>query len=41
MATEACGGETPDLGLFLEVWVLIRGFSVGNKSGGVLEAATR
>ena len=34
LATEACGGGTPDLGYVLEVWVYIRGFGVGNKSGG-------
>ena len=34
MATEACGGGTPDLGYVLEVWVYIRGFGIGNKSGG-------
>ena len=34
VATEACGGGTPDLGFFLEVSVYIRGFGVGNKSGG-------
>ena len=34
MATEACGGGTPDLGFFLEVWGYIRGVGVGNKSGG-------
>ena len=34
MATEACGGGTPDLGFFLEIWVYIRGVGVGNKSGG-------
>ena len=34
VATEACGGGTPDLGFFLEVWVYIRGVGVGNKSGG-------
>ena len=34
VATEACGGETPDLGYFLEVSVYTRGFGVGNKSGG-------
>ena len=33
MGTEACGGGTPDLGFFLEVWVYIRGVGVGNKSG--------
>ena len=34
VATEACGGGTPDLGYFLEVSVYIRGFGVKNKSGG-------
>ena len=34
VATEACGGGTPDLGYFLEVSVYIRGFGVRNKSGG-------
>ena len=34
VATEACGGGTPNLGLFLEVWGYIRGVGVGNKSGG-------
>ena len=34
MATEACGGGTPNLGFFLEVWVHIRGVGVVNKSGG-------
>ena len=34
MATEACGGGTPDLGFFLEVWGYIRGVGVGNKSWG-------
>ena len=34
MATEACGGGTPDLGSVLEVWGYIRGVGVGNKSGG-------
>ena len=33
MAIEACGG-TPDLGYVLGVSVYIRGFGVGNKSGG-------
>ena len=33
VATEACGGGTPDLGYFLEVSVLIGIFGVGNKSG--------
>ena len=35
VATEACGGGTPDLGYVLEVWVYIRGVGVGNKSGGL------
>ena len=34
VATEACGGGTPDLGLFLEVLSYIRGVGVRNKSGG-------
>ena len=34
VATEACGGGSPDLGLFLEVSVYIRGVGVGDKSGG-------
>ena len=34
VATEACGGGTPDLGFFLGVWGYIRGVGVGNKSGG-------
>ena len=34
VATEACGGGTPDLGYVLEVWVYIRGVGVGNNSGG-------
>ena len=34
VATEACGGGTPDLGYVLEVWVYIRGVGIGNKSGG-------
>ena len=34
VATEACGGGTPDLAFFLEVWVYIRDVGVGNKSGG-------
>ena len=41
VATEACGGGTPDLGYVLEVWVYIRGVGARNKSGGVPEAATR
>ena len=34
VATEACGGGTPDLGYFLEVWVFIGIFGVGLTSGG-------
>ena len=34
VATEACGGGTPDLGYFLEVSVFIGIFGVGNKSRG-------
>ena len=34
VATEACGGGTPDLGSVLEVWGYIRGVGIGNKSGG-------
>ena len=34
VATEACGGGTPDLGYFLEVSVFIGIFGVGNKPGG-------
>ena len=41
VATEACGGGTPDLGFVLEVWVYIRGFGVGFTSGGVHESTTR
>ena len=35
VSTEACGGGTPDLGYVLGVSVYIRGFGVGNKSGGL------
>ena len=35
VATEPCGGGTSDLGLFLMVSVYIRGFGIGNKSGGL------
>ena len=41
VATEACGGGTPDIGYFLEVSVFIGIFGVGNKSGGVHEETTR
>ena len=34
VATEACGGGTPDLGYFLEVSIFIGIFGIGNKSGG-------
>ena len=34
VATEACGGGTPDLGYFLEVAVFIGIFGVGLTSGG-------
>ena len=34
VATDACGGGTPDLGYVLGVSVYIRGFGVENKSGG-------
>ena len=36
VATEACGGETPDLGFFLGVSVFIGIFGVGFTSGGSL-----
>ena len=35
VATEACGGGTPHLGYVLGVSVYIRGFGIGNKSGGL------
>ena len=41
VVTEACGGGTPDLGFFLEVWGYIRGVGIRNNAGGVHEAATR
>ena len=34
VATEACGGGTPDLGYFLEVSVFIGVFGIGLTSGG-------
>ena len=34
VATEACGGGTPDLGYVLEVWGFIGEVGVENKSGG-------
>ena len=34
VATEACGGGTPDLGYFLEVSVFIGFFGIGLTSGG-------
>ena len=36
MATEACGGRTPDLGSVLEVLGYIIGVGVRNKAGGSL-----
>ena len=36
VATEACGGRTPDLGYFLGISVFIGFLGVGNKSGGSL-----
>ena len=36
VATEACGSGTPDPGYVLWVSVYIRGFGIGNKSGGSL-----
>ena len=36
VATEACGGGTPDLGYVLEVSVFIGIFGIGNKSGRCL-----
>ena len=41
VATEACGGGTPDLGYVLGVCVYIRGFGVGNKSGGRAQGVGR
>ena len=37
VATEACGGGTPDLGFFLEVWGFIGGFGIGLTLGGPIE----
>ena len=34
VATEACGGGTPNLGYFTSVSVFLEIFGVGNKSGG-------
>ena len=41
VATEACGGGTPDLGYFLEVSVFIGFFGVCLTSGGVSGLSTR
>ena len=41
VATEACGGGTPDLGYFLEVSVFIGFFGIGLTSGGVPGLSTR
>ena len=38
VATQACGGGTPDLGYVLGVSVYIRSFGVENKSGGLRAA---
>ena len=38
VATEACGGRTPDLGYVLEVWGFIGEVDVENKSGGPTES---
>jgi hypothetical protein len=41
VATEDCGGGTPDLGLFLGVSIFIGIFGIENKSGEVHEEPTR
>ena len=41
VATEACGGRTPDLGFFLEVSVFIGIFGIGFTSRGVSGLSTR
>ena len=41
VATEACGGGTPDLGFFSGVNEFIGIFGVGLTSGGVPESSTR
>ena len=41
VATEACGGGTPNLGFFSGVSVFIGIFGVGLTSGGVSESSTR
>ena len=41
VATEACGGGTPDLGFFSGVSIFIGIFGVVNKSGGVSRLSTR
>ena len=38
VATEACGGGTPDLGYVLEVWGSIIGVGIRNKSVGPMES---
>ena len=38
VATEACGGGTPDLGYVLKVWILIGEVGIENKSGGPAES---
>ena len=39
VATESCGGGTPDLGYFLKVWGFIGEVGVENKSGWSLSHA--
>ena len=41
LATEACGGGTPDLGFFSGVSVFIGIFGIALTSGGVSESPTR
>ena len=41
VATEACGGGTPNLGYFLEVSLFIGIFGVGNKSVGSMSQPQR
>ena len=41
MATEACGGGTPDLGFFLGVYGFIGIFGTGFAAGEVHESTTR
>ena len=41
VATEACGGGTPDLGFFLEVWVYIGGRGTSGEPRGAHEGGGR